>query len=66
MPQTEPAKCARCRQPLPEGSGFCVSCGHTNELALLERRVKVADAADKRLGWAKWLGDWFRPLFPKS
>jgi len=49
----EPAKCVRCRQPLPEGSGFCVSCGHNNEAALLERRTKVMGQADDRIGWAQ-------------
>jgi hypothetical protein len=52
MMQNEPAKCARCRQPLPESSGYCVSCGHTNELALLERRVKVVGQANDRIGVA--------------
>ena len=51
----EPAKCVRCRQPLAEGSGFCVACGHNNEAALLERRVKVVGQADERIGWASRL-----------
>jgi predicted amidophosphoribosyltransferase len=25
-------KCARCQQPLPQASGYCVACGCTNDL----------------------------------
>jgi hypothetical protein len=50
MPQIEPLKCARCGQPLPEGSGFCVSCGHTNETAMMQRAANVHMVADKRMG----------------
>jgi hypothetical protein len=59
---TEPNKCVRCRQPLPEGSGFCVSCGHNNEAALIERRVKVVGQADARIGWARRMTDFLRGL----
>jgi len=47
---------------LPEGSGFCVSCGHNNEAALLERKVKVVGQADERIGWMRWLKDLTRGL----
>jgi hypothetical protein len=53
-------KCARCQQPLPEGSGFCVACGCNNDLALMERNAKVSFDADKRvqrLGLWKRLGE---------
>jgi hypothetical protein len=59
---TEPQKCVRCRQPLAEGSGFCVSCGHNNEAATIERRVKVMGQADDRIGWAQRIRDWTRGL----
>jgi hypothetical protein len=55
----EPQKCVRCRQPLQAGSGFCVACGHQNEAALIERRVKATEQADQRISWAKWLQEWF-------
>ena len=29
-----------------------MACGHNNEAALLERRVKVVGQADERIGWA--------------
>ena len=51
----EPVNCVRCRQPLAEGSGFCVACGHNNDAALLERRVKVVGQADERIGLAQRL-----------
>jgi hypothetical protein len=62
MSQSEPANCVRCRQPLPEGSGFCVSCGFNNEAALMARRVKVVEQADERIGWTKRLKDFTRGL----
>ena len=62
MSNNEPAKCARCRQPLTQGSGFCVSCGHTNEASLVERRVKLVGQANERIGWAKRLAEWARGL----
>jgi len=55
MSSAEPARCVRCRQPLPEGSGFCVACGFQNEAAMLERRVKVVGQADERIGFAQRL-----------
>jgi hypothetical protein len=65
--QTQTAKCVRCRQPLPEGSGFCVTCGHLNENALIERQVKVMRQANDRIGFAqkfrdicRGIGGWFR------
>ena len=56
----EPIKCVRCRQPLPEGSGFCVACGFNNEAALIERKVKVVGQADDRIGFARSLSEIFR------
>jgi len=50
-------KCARCQQPLPEGSGFCVSCGCNNDMALLERQAKVGMDANRRI---ERLGFWKR------
>ena len=64
MSKNEPATCVRCRQPLTEGSGFCVSCGHTNEAALVERQVKLVGQADERIGWAKRLKELTRGLWP--
>ncbi|HEY2412263.1 MAG TPA: hypothetical protein VGI40_08475 [Pirellulaceae bacterium] len=55
---TESLKCARCRQPLPQGSGFCVSCGHNNDTALIKKSLKVAGEAEKRLTWAQRLSAW--------
>jgi hypothetical protein len=55
-------KCARCRQPLPESSGFCIACGHSNDLALLERKVKVTGQADDRIGFARALANVFRAI----
>ena len=49
-------RCVRCRQELPEGSGYCVACGCANEEALLERRVKATNAADDRIGFARIIG----------
>jgi hypothetical protein len=57
---TEPQKCVRCRQPLPAGSGFCVSCGHNNEAALLERQDKVLGKANDRIAWAQGVRQWLR------
>jgi hypothetical protein len=57
---TEPQKCTRCRQPLPEGSGFCVTCGHTNESAMMDRLAQTQFAIDKRqqrLGFWKSITD---------
>jgi len=54
MPQIEPMKCVRCRQPLAEGSGFCVSCGHNNEAAMMQRAANVHMAADERIGRARF------------
>jgi hypothetical protein len=60
MAQAEAIKCARCRQPLTEGSGFCVSCGHNNESAMMDRAANLRFAIDKRearLGFWKRIVD---------
>jgi hypothetical protein len=37
----EPLRCARCRQPLPAGISYCLTCGHTQEQSLQQRRFLV-------------------------
>jgi hypothetical protein len=48
MSHGQTMKCARCQQSLPDGSGFCVSCGHNNDAAMMQRAANVHLAADKR------------------
>ena len=48
MPIAQPVSCLRCRQPLPEGSHFCVGCGMNNDGALLNQIVGVGDQIQKR------------------
>jgi len=59
---SEPLKCARCRQPLPEGSGYCVSCGCSNDFAVQQRRLNVNEQADKRIGWMKSIREALRGI----
>ena len=44
-----PQLCSRCRQPLPEGSGYCVACGCTNEFATQSRQASLNQQADNRI-----------------
>lgn len=55
-------KCIRCRQALPEGSGYCVACGCSNEDALTARQVQVTNAAENRIGFARLLSGIFRAI----
>jgi hypothetical protein len=53
-------KCVRCRQALPEGSSYCVSCGADNVEALLARRVEATQQADARISWLRFVRNLFR------
>jgi len=33
LSNTSTRNCTRCRQPLPEGTGYCVACGCMNDSA---------------------------------
>jgi hypothetical protein len=41
-------RCLRCRQPLPEGARFCVSCGFHNDADLMEKRVAAESEIERR------------------
>lgn len=43
--------CARCRQPLPDGSSYCVACGCNNEGLLDDKIVKVNNQLEARRNW---------------
>jgi hypothetical protein len=46
-----PPACVRCRQPLPQGSQFCVACGCSNEAAVDERIVDLGNQIESRRWW---------------
>jgi len=46
-----PLNCVRCRQPLPEGSYYCVACGCNNESALQDRMVDIGNQLESRRWW---------------
>jgi hypothetical protein len=46
-----PRTCTRCRQPLPEGSSYCVACGCTNESVDNEKIATIAKQAEARKNW---------------
>jgi len=47
-------KCVRCQSELPDGSGYCVGCGHSNVMAAEEKKVKIDSEIDRRLTAAKF------------
>lgn len=44
--------CRRCLQPLPEGSGYCVACGCSNDAAY-ERLIENENKIESRRFWFK-------------
>jgi hypothetical protein len=44
--------CRRCQQPLPQGSGYCVACGCTND-AVYEKLIANENQIEKRRFWMK-------------
>jgi len=64
---TSPRLCRVCRQPLPEGSGFCVACGSYDPSAIEQKKGANALEAARRVGLAQGLkkfsqavSGWFR------
>ncbi len=54
--------CRRCLQPLPEGSGYCVGCGCSNDAAY-EQLIANENAIEDRRFWLKfWM--WLASIFP--
>ncbi|QDT11641.1 hypothetical protein [Planctomycetes bacterium K23_9] len=51
--------CARCRQPLPADSGYCMDCGFNNT-DLVAKSYGVHQQADRRIERAKMLSKLFR------
>lgn len=45
-----PPACLRCRQTLPEGSGYCVACGCTNDSAY-EKLIANENKIEQRRFW---------------
>jgi hypothetical protein len=54
MSQTQTARCSRCRQPLPEGTSYCVACGCNNEGLLDAKISKVGSDLETRATWNYW------------
>jgi hypothetical protein len=52
MPVTSTRNCTRCRQPLPEGTGYCVACGCTNDAAY-EKMIANENQIEVRQFWLK-------------
>ena len=47
-------KCRRCQQVLPEGSGYCVACGCTNDVAyekLIDSENKMEQRRERMRFW---------------
>ena len=68
MPDITARHCMRCRQALPEGSGYCVGCGCTNDTAY-EKMIANENKIEMRQFWLKfwtsltnlsWGLRWFR------
>lgn len=53
MPDS-PRACSRCRQPLGEGTSYCVTCGCTNDAAYAKLIANENQIAERRL----WLKFW--------
>ena len=45
--------CARCRQPLPEGSGYCVACGISSDAAY-EKLIANENQINERRTWLEF------------
>jgi hypothetical protein len=48
--------CYRCRQPLTEGSNFCVACGFHNEGATIDKTLQVHQQLENRRQWWEAFG----------
>lgn len=68
MPEAATRHCIRCQQQLPEGSGYCVACGCTNDTAY-EKMIANENRIESRQFWLKlwasltnfsWGLRWFR------
>ena len=45
------AKCVRCQQPLPDGTTFCIGCGHQNSPDdMLSRQLGIDSELERRRG----------------
>jgi hypothetical protein len=51
MPATSTRNCTRCRQPLPEGTGYCVACGCTNDGVMDDKYSTVGKQMEQRQMW---------------
>jgi uncharacterized Zn finger protein (UPF0148 family) len=51
MSQTQTAHCSRCRQPLADGTTYCVACGCNNEGLLDAKISKVGSDLETRATW---------------
>lgn len=43
--------CIRCRQPLPDGTSYCVACGCANEGATDAKRAEIGRQMEWRQTW---------------
>lgn len=58
MTNSKPLSCVRCRQPLPDGSMYCISCGCSNE-GVLEGKIETINKQfEQRRTW-EMLCRWF-------
>ena len=53
MSNTSTRNCTRCRQPLPEGTGYCVACGCMNDSAY-EKMIANENKIEVRQFWLKF------------
>ena len=50
-------KCCGCQQTLPEGSGYCVACGYTNDVAyekLIESENEMEARRERMRTWGRF------------
>ena len=45
--------CSRCRQPLAEGTSYCVACGCASDVAF-EKMIANEDKIEERRVWLKF------------
>jgi predicted amidophosphoribosyltransferase len=59
MSTAAPRLCIRCKQQLPEGTGYCIACGCTNDSVMDTKLAKI----NRDLQWRKtWVE--LQSMFP--